>query len=422
MKRYIAILLALAFLCAALSACSGGASSEDAHADSSQPAASDAAQPNDLDPAVYAEQENPLTQRVLSDWFDYLLANEYLYGDMLWALSYVEAFQNDRTWENLQMARMALWTAERYITEREKPEETVTAAEYDQLIRDGKDVSFVQPEIGGFAENKSTTIRTCALIRGGIESDVFWEYTLSAAMTSAELAAQRYQCELGYLAATTDYLIFTLGESETTKRFDAFVQENCPRISALRVDGGDEETLYRTAGAYLDELEALIGEEDSNISQYQACLDLYRDAILTNSFDTLLENPVEIENLPALLPEPNWGDADVENSFYYWNAGNGSHIYPEEGQEFDKPADGFSAKIQDVTREAFLAYHDLLENSGYSREDFQDEGDALGASYSLGDAAVSFLWSDGAAIISMEGNACFAPIWYITVLSAAGNH
>ena len=53
---------------------------------------------------------------------------------MLWALSYVENFLDNPTWENLQMARTALCTAEAYIDTRKPQEQTATLEEYKILL------------------------------------------------------------------------------------------------------------------------------------------------------------------------------------------------------------------------------------------------------------------------------------------------
>ena len=93
-----------------------------------------------------------LTQRLLSDWFDYLFACENLYGDMQWAASYIQDFGESADWDHLLRARMALHTAWQYIAQREKPEGTLTDQDYLACLDSGRDLSFVQPEIGGFAQ------------------------------------------------------------------------------------------------------------------------------------------------------------------------------------------------------------------------------------------------------------------------------
>jgi len=393
MKRFLVLLAAAALLCAALSGCTQTPPSTEA-----------------MPPTQPETEEADLARCVLSDWSRYLVKAEALYGDMLWGFSYVDAFANERSWENLQLARMAFYTAENSISTLEPPETELEYENYDRLIQAGKDVAFIQPVIDFFADEKDSVLLGCQSLRAGIGRDVFWEPTLSTFLRSVECHAQIYECHLRYLAAETEYLLLALDDVTLTERFCSFLTENCPRVASFRAEG-DMERQAAIAACCADELEALMAESAKLLGESRAALPLYAEAAQAG---TLSENAVQIEGLPILAPYPDWYHDGEAEAMFSWTNRDGTTGYPSPGEALERTADSCILTCPGVRRDDVLAYRDTLEYRGLSCQ-LQEEEDLLGVTCFYEGGTTLFLWAEGTTHISMDGNPlCFVPDWYWT--------
>ncbi len=354
--------------------------------------------------------EDATARRILGDWSSYLAVEEALYGDLLWSLSYLEALESERSWEDLQLARMAFYTAERYAAKRELPEMETVDADYDPLIRAGKDLAFVLPSIEAFARDQESVLIDCARLRYGLDREVFWAHTLDTTLEEAALHRERYTAQLRYLAAETEALLLALDDGELTERFNAFLEEECPRIAALRT-GGDADALLRTADGCVDELEELTAREAQLLGRHQAVFDLLAEAVEREDLSVLQENAVRFVGLPTLLPYPDWYDSETVAVYWSWTEADGSQRYPAPGEVLARTADGCLMTCPEVTREELRAYGEVVARYGIPCE-MQEEGELL--ALSVADGAAVFLWAEEQVHISMEdGPLCFAPGWYI---------
>jgi len=335
---------------------------------------------------------------------------------MLWCFSYIGAFADERSWESLQLARMAFYTAEREVSNLEPPGQALEYGDYDPLIQAGKDVSFVQPAIEFFADQKESVLIDCQGVRRGLDGDVFWEPALSSALRSVDHHAQIYECQLRYLAVETEYLLLALDDAALAEQFRAFVAENCPRIDSFRVEG-DMERQEALATACADDLEALTAGSAQLLGEARALLPLFSAAAESG---TLAEDAVQIEGLPVLAPYPGWYDGKEMEAEFSWTGADGTAACPAAGGTLERTADSCILTCPGVTRDGLLAYRDILERCGLSYQ-LREEGDRLSVTCVYEGGSTLFLLSGDTVRISMDGAPlCFVPSWYWTAQNGRG--
>ena len=364
------------------------------------------------------ELPGELTQRLLSDWFDYLFACENLYGDMQWAISYIERYGETPSWDNLLRARMALYTARQYIRQREKPAETLTAQDYAGCLDTGRDLSFVQPEIGGFAQDKQSALTRCELLWTGLHNAVFTRRQSAALREEAAVYRQIFDCDLRYLALTTNYLLLEIDDGAWQEKFCGFVEENCPLIFAAWGEYvEDSSQLVQLTSDTLDALEALRTRDAALTGRAQANLDLFEDAANSGDWSEVADDIAEIEGLPLPLLCPDWLDAEKMECYYYWNEPDGTRTIPGERGDIPRGADGCLINVPEVDQEAFWAYRDLLAAHGLTA--LAEDTDSQTIYYDFAGCDFALSWEEGEAqIFMMEQPACFVPYWYFLYLFA----
>lgn len=392
MKRLFLIFGTVLFICILLSACGKSTVSESS-------------------PDV--QEEDDSVQHLLSDWFDYLFACENLYSDMQWAVSYVDGFLETSSWENLLKARMALSTAKRYIEQREKPDESMTAETYDKFLRQGMDVAFTHSEISTFPQGKQSALTSCLVLQYGLSQDVFGSRERENLARYTDVLQQEYIQELRYLALTTDYLLLTLGDGTWTQKFRSFTTENCPLIAAEQTEFTDPDLLYEQASAALNEIEALRAQQNEQLGSARAGLNRFKDALEQNSLEALAANSAPIDGLPLVLPYPDWYDIENAEYYFYWNNSDGSRTYPVERDVLSEPPDGCVVTCFNVSREELLAYQDALSAMGLHSLYTNEEEGSYTVYYETAGSTFVFTWEDDTVqIFMMEQPICLAPIWY----------
>ena len=360
------------------------------------------------------EKIEELTETVLSDWFDYLYASDYLYGDMLWAVSYTEQFFENPIWENLQMARVAAVTAEKYITVRNMPEAAMTAEDYILMLQAGYDVSAVETEALSYEVNKTIALNDCYLIRQGLSSEIFWKISYEDFRKSVELMRETYEKNLQYLNTATEHLLLTLNDDAWSEKFHTFVAENCPTLPGYKTEIPAEiDAVYAEADRILDEIEAANGRKTEHIGELQATIYRMEDIIAGGDLSELQNNAMEFAGMPISLPFSGWNMA-AGTEYFYYVLEDGSNHYPVEQEELTGKPDGWLFEYPLVPKEDLIAYQTLLSDCGLEPSDIKDTEDEYKLTYFLGDVAFMLTWdTEKVTFFAPEGNIDFNPVWYL---------
>lgn len=429
MKKIIAFILTLAMLCTLLPACGGPKPSQDASSPQDTPSdigKSDQASPEDLD---------EITHKLLADWYGYLIRCEYLYGDILWSLSYLDPFFEDHSWNNLQIARAALASAKRRAESvAEKPLELqMTIDDYDRLIQSGADVGGVQPAIDGIQVLVDAVLLSYHSYRDFLNSpaeEFFLTYNLAAFENWTHIEQQIYDIYLRECAVKTDYLLLSLDSEEEETRFVEYIAENCPQINAWHQENPpDQDGLEKLSSELLMDLERNSSELSSVLGQFKANLDLEND-ILDEDMDSLKKlvsayaaYAVDLKNLPIALPYPNWWyNKDNEAFTYVWdnpeygeNEENGPRKFVMPGDTINSPPDSYMAKWADVSLKEYLDYVEIMSITYKipAQDTWEKDGEHT-AYYEFGPISFVLTWEENTVkLFPLDGSVCLAPPWYI---------
>lgn len=428
MKKIIALLLILAMLCPLLCACGGRQ-----EANPSQEVQT--VSPQEEIQAT-SEEMDEITHNLFADWYGYLIRCESVYGDMLWALSYLHRFFQDLSWGSLQIARAALVSANPETARSIPLEARMTSEDYAKILPISSDLVIVQNAVDYIPTLFSSEQISYQVYENYLNSpsDSFYlTYDLSRFKEWAELKSRLYDIELQVCAAETDWLLLTLdNDEEEAKLLDA-VTTMCPQIDARRRENPqDPEALEQKVAALGDELESLTSELSVVLGQSQSGLDLYSDIAdllaagdtgsLTQYIDALAADAVSLKGFPQALPYPDWwyAESDLE-PVYFWaepcfGEERSLHI-PLPGDTIDTPPDICYYIWADVPLEGYQSYLKTLESYQAVPQYVSEEGGAWSAYFDLGTAAFWLNWQDNTVELLTESGSgclvCLAPVWYV---------
>lgn len=392
MKKRMSILLTAILFCGLLTACGAKeASPEEQKRDTG---------------------DNGYMELILTDWMRYISAEEAMYEDLDWAISYIAAFGEQPEWNTLVNARAAVELAAKRIELREEPVWDAPEVAYDYFMDREVDVSFVQPELAGFESERQSLLATCQTLRENLMSDVFTQNGLSRTADTAAIHTEENELTLTYLALTTDYLLLQLDDAEWTEKVHGSMQEFSPRIHASRspalTTGEDlENAVFDTLGS----LSAVATEFTSLIGRAQAELDLMQEYIARGDTASIIVRLGSIEGLPTLLPDPGW---DLTEASYFWTNEDGTRRYLTKKEDLTSTPEQCVLKFSNVTEEETAQYLSLLyEGLGLSGSRVDGEDGCYDVYFSCGDSVLAISWTGkGAAIYLLENPVCLAPGWF----------
>lgn len=392
MKKFLAILLTAILLCGLLTACGG-----------------EEARPEEQKKDT---EDNGYIELILTDWMRYISAEEAMYEDMDWVISYIAAFGEQPEWNTLVNARAAVELAAKRIELREEPVWEAPEEAYDYFMDREVDVSFVQPELAGFETERQSLLTTCQTLRENLMSDVFTKNGLSRMVDTVAIHTEDSELTLTYLALTTDYLLLQLDDAEWTEKVHESMQEFSPRIHALRspalTTGEDlENAVFDT----LESLSAVATELTSLIGGGQAELDLMREYIARGDTASIIARLGSIEGLPTLLPDPGW---NLTEASYLWTNEDGTRRYLTKKEDLTSTPEQCVLKFSDVTEEETAQYLSLLYDVlGLSGNRMDGEDGCYDVYFSFGDSVLAVSWTgEGADIYLLENPVCLAPGWF----------
>ncbi|MBQ6324590.1 MAG: hypothetical protein IJI26_00815 [Clostridia bacterium] len=354
--------------------------------------------------------------KLLSDFFDYLYAQEKIYSDVLWAEAYLEQYDQARSWDRLQIARAAANTAWRDIAGRELPEPGMSADDYYNLLLIGVDASFMEVSAEEYQSSRTLMQNIVMGMRYHLEDHVFESHGWESSVQHAKLVRECAEDHLRYCANTADWLLLELEDPARAEHFRAFLEENCPAIASRRTsDLADQAALEEATEQVLTRIENMIGSLAELTGQMNANLYLYEDAIASGDVSQGIGETIPIAGLPLTLPYPWWEEKfSAQRITYYWNDAEGSMRLASTGDVLDAAPDGCVMETTGVSREDLESYKDYLESLGIVSLSSKEEDGGLTVYYSLGGSEFAFSWTEEALTLYMfEKPVCFAPVWYI---------
>ena len=361
-------------------------------------------------------QTATLKDKLLSDFFDYLYAQENVYSDVIWAEGYLDQYDQTRDWNQLQIARAAANTAWSDIANWELPEPAMSADDYFDLLLANVDASFMELSEEDFLSSRTQMQNIVLSMMYHLEDNVFESNGWESSVEHAELARECAEDYLKYCAVTTDWLMLEIDDPARAEHFGTFLTENCPIIASMRSEGlVDQAALEVKADQLLNRIEELNRAMAELTGKMNADLYLYADAFESGNVAEGIGEIIPIEGLPLALPFPWWSeDLSTQSINYYWNNEDGSVRFAVARETLDAAPDGCVMAMPRVSREDLESYRDYLDSVGIACLDSKEENGGLTVYYSFGDSQFAFEWSEEALTLFMfENPVCFVPVWYI---------
>lgn len=376
-------------------------------------------------PGITAEpstgDSDPKIRDLLSDWFDYLYINERGYGNSIWVADTVLSFTAEPNWDRLLIAKMAVSAATLETDKRQLDPALLEKEDYDVFMGQGMDFYNIPLERESWGTERKNLLSQFKGIKDELALSVFWTYGLESLGKKAELNRGLSDAMLEYLAAETEYILFTLGEQESTASFRAFLSEHCPRIAAYLPEelAADEQAIQAKSNRVMDAMQSYMMELNALEGIMRADLDILSEWVESGDLSDLREKATLIENLPLVLPYPDWDYEDFEE-LYYWKAEAESLSVPSAGDEITKAPDGGRITFLGVEKDELLAYRDFLAEIGIDCLSTSEKDGECIVIYQFNTGTLSLIWKDAdVEAFFMDGWLCFAPYWYI---AAVGNN
>lgn len=368
-------------------------------------------------PSAALAQEDTAEDRILLDWFYYLFSYEKLAGNLLWVYDSIDAFAQERTWENLLIARAAASVAQQVIEGISLPEGAASAEDYVELMLSGKDVSSVQYAYENFAIEWQFEVDNFAeLLKPYLHEEVFWIYTAESYEKNFQVRRNVLEYALATLALETNHLVNALNNKASTERIIQFLEKNCPRILAYQQKlTGDDATLKERYKQYLEKMEAANSELALLEGQTDYAADLYIQAVENNDFSRMSPEKTEIANLPLMLLYPGWYSSVADSFHYLWSRDDGSLTQAAEYEELVSPPNACLMTAQSVPLEDVKLYQAYLEYLGLSCTKTEETDEHCRLFYQMEDIQFVLTHKNNTLEWYMcQTPVCLVPEWYLS--------
>lgn len=357
-------------------------------------------------------------RHLLIVWSDYLGALDQMYNSELWALDYVEAYLDSSSWSDLTKARTACIASARFLTELSMSEEDLSEEEYLSLAGVGVDAGYQSTEFSALEE---TIEEAHSVIRNrfleGLESDIFYESSIEILKEEAAVERNYISCMCRYVCIETNYLLLSLEDYAASDEYWSSMQEKYP-ILASGCDQwlSTEEELKTAEDRCLDEYEDIILRQSDLISSMNA--DLYRmtQTVQNRDLESLIESAHIMDNVPALLPMPEWYRPDTTGYLSFIPAVDGSISYPASGDMLPDADYGMYIQAKGIEETDITAYMAAAER--YADHCWKEDGKKTWY-IAMPEYNIKIDWKDDIATILFNGeDITFAPGWYIGLQSS----
>lgn len=417
MKNIITYILTLALLCTLLASCA------------KQKVLSETSSHTKM--ASQTQEEEfyyEITRKILEDWYVYLLQCEHLYGNMCWAVSYLDSFLEDHSWDSLQIAQAAMESAKEDVDSLIEIEPQATADDYENLLQFGMDLGDYSHMINGFSQKLILSRIPYQVYRSYLNSPanmIFSNNDLMYIKDWSHLIQKKFDIRLHILAAMTDLLLFSVDNEEVKTVFADFLVENCPQIESWRKENPeDSQALIKLINELSTESDTLNLESSRLDGKFQLIQSFRHDR--TNWANNMIDEDeyaavmasdlADLNGFPILLPIPMWWFKNFEESYctYMWYSEDGETKYVHPGDVISSPPDQCYREWNGVSLEEYCDYIEKLNSYGITEKASWQETEHMYCTYYELESTFLLVWNDDkVTFLTTDGSVCFAPPWYI---------
>lgn len=289
-------------------------------------------------------------------WVYCLKASEWMYGQMLWAFDYADAYTRENTWENLLKARAACSSAKLALQQVEFQGRELDQEQYLSLMKRHIEADIVLDQFTRLDTECQQNLITLTCLESLLMEEVFLTPTARQLPNWVENCRKTIALNSEYLCFSTNYLFLQMKEDNWGE-----IPEEFPIISSFCGQWStDTEKLQSECADTLDELAEEMNGEIMYTGILQYALTLLQDA---QDLSAYLQ---PIANIPGYFPEPLWLPEDV--NFYYMVPGPDTQerkLVPS-GEALVQLPDTCYIRCGKVSLKEVEAYEQQLTDSGVS--------------------------------------------------------
>lgn len=283
-NRYSHVLIIILALLISLSCLAGCADQHEKEGDSSQ---------------LHQAKEKMQTQ-----WFALLKANETVYSGLFRTLEYMEDYGKENSWDSLLKARASASAALVELRQMEIPAMALTEEEIHLLINADIEVNAIQREFEALENWHDSMDGTVSLLCYTLDDDVFMKANAENMIPAMSTFYQDYFIlEYRYLCYFTNYLLLQMNSTNTWQAWTT----QLPCMAAC-MDSWYEKTseLEAATGQLLDTMHALLPQMSSFTGTSEYSLEVVQDALETGNLDSLKREINIMTGVPGYFPIPAW--------------------------------------------------------------------------------------------------------------------
>ena len=296
-------------------------------------------------------QENETALR--EQWAYCLKASDWIYGKMLWAFQYTDAYTKENTWDNLLKARAACSAAKLSLEQVEFQGPELTQEQYLLLMKQGIEAEAVLNQFDQLETERQQNLFTLTCLEALLLEDVYLAPTAQKLSAWIENCTQILELESRNLCLLTNYLFLQMGDRQWGE-----VREQYPVIfSSCGSWSKDSEQLQADCAIVVDAFEELLNGSTMYVGISEYGLTLVQQALEGKDISPHLQS---ISGVPAYFPDPGWSWDDASYSYLFLDPDTQEMRMPQPGEALTQAPEVCYIQCLGVSLEQVQEYEQLL--------------------------------------------------------------
>lgn len=355
---------------------------------------------------------------VYTELGNYLLYYDRLLEDALFAIGYVEKFNESRTQDDLMIARCAVQSALREIRNMELPEMSMTDDEYFEYMLKGVEIESLALLYENLSVVRDEKIRFLLNLTHDMTADIYFEPALDNLIQQLALYRQNIWHDARDLVYMANYLLNQIGGDMSQKFWDVIIRDSVVIKDEMDVFYTSQEELARLTSENLD----LLSENIDALQSLSEGFDEYfynvtLEAAEAGDVSVFKNNRTDIIGETQVFPMPEWRLPSEMNYTYIFSEPETGDLYVHSmGNEITSAPDRVKITIDDITIDEISEYVDSLSILEYNPVyEFETEDDeiTLYVMAEKGESTLMIIWNERETILYlMPPAASFVPYMY----------
>lgn len=349
-------------------------------------------------------------------WIACLEFSEQAYETMEWVFSYVEAFDNDNSWNSMMKARSACGSAILELNSMEVPEVLVTQEQYSALMEKGVEADVVYQEYQCLDIDCEYRVDILQRLEGYLLDGIYLAPSADRLTAWLETNRENIKLQSEYLCVTTNYLLLQLGDDTLWHE----MPERFPVIAAAQDPWSQgPEALQEECGEILDAIEALLMDENAYLGTSEYILKIVEEAVCTGDMSRLKAAIHHMEGVPAFFPLPSWVPEEAMWHYLVPETGSNSPRLVQVRETIDKVPSACYISCGVISQEDVIAYGEHLKQWGVETYGTWNESkDTWHLLAKSGSSTMMIEWKENETLLYLtEPVGCLIPELYLNAMA-----